>query len=699
MPPRYVHCISRWYLVVLAIEDVYFLTLFPPIVCNRALTRILRIWNFRSKLLHIFENADLFLTTLWFAAPTYHKFDSYHNEIKNHLASPSTTQASQSNVTYKRKSDTLASPPSTPKRQVKPTVARELFSSAVPQPAKIYSKPASQETLTIMLVQFFKDQVLLLCAPCNVFYFINVGWSETHAVVQTSRHAFNQKCSVFVLLYTNWELWKETRNKLRRTLTEDEEPDNLRITTTLLLSGPFDPRPDRKSLTLWEIYSVMLEEHLYPVENAKIVFPLGYSDFLYGQELFERRNAKEVRDSLRDKAFYDDLFGIFNTIKLPCFKKGQVEKHVNHCRFLSILIVIVMDHLNASEITVLPAMDFDELAETNLLSGQARYISLDLITDEDINFIFKLNSDFAYHTVDRNTYFYCVDNVAWVFGLKWDMFLAPFEPPVLVVIALFGLLISVLNALVTQPERNIYNIVKVFWTAFNTAAKNNFKQGVNFTSPYKSDENGNAYFVLGNFTYHSTSHYEVMRRLKGYDMFEILEELLHIRENGKFFDTRNGITRCFLVNQNDGKQTKRFLLVSFHFWKNKLQQVGKNLEQAGIHRYWQVVENWQRLYNEFLPGNEEGVSFGGKEYSPIPLNSHVQMIFYLLICSLLFTGIVLASEYLGFEDMHRVKQAAKKRYSYEMVVTVKEMLQSSMPVQKSYKTFWSGTTDNLCSAK
>jgi len=61
-----------------------------------------------------------------------------------------------------RKSDTLTSPPSTPKRQVKPTVARELFSSAVPQPAKIYSKPASQETLTIKLVQFFKDQVLLL---------------------------------------------------------------------------------------------------------------------------------------------------------------------------------------------------------------------------------------------------------------------------------------------------------------------------------------------------------------------------------------------------------------------------------------------------------------------------------------------------------------------------------------------------------
>ncbi|OXA53333.1 hypothetical protein Fcan01_11610 [Folsomia candida] len=536
-------------------------------------------------------------------------------------------------------------------------------------------------------------------APCNVFYFINVGWGETYAIVETSRDALNQKCSVFVLLYTNLELWQEIQNKLRRTFLEDEQPDNLRITTTLLISGPVDPSPDKESLTLWEVYSAILEEHLHPVENPKIALPLEYSDFLHGQELFERRNAKDVRDPLRDKAFYDDLFGNVNTVKLPCFKKGEVEKYVNHCRFLSVLIVIVIDHLNFSGITVLPAMSFDELAETNLLSGQARYVSLDLVTDEDINFIFQLNAEFAYHSVERNTYFYCVNNVAWVFGLKWDMFLAPFEPPVWVAIVLFGFLISVLNALVTQPEKNIYNLVKIFldsvqytflsngylshhykpnrvvlsFIALNmvilinvyfgmvasdfkgmpsnhkffdlknlyangfrhlvntiysylgqmmtdTAAKNNFKQGVNFTSPYKSDENGNAYFVLGNFTYHSTSHYEAMRRMKGYDMFEILEELLHIRENGKFFDTSNGTIRCFLFNQNNDKLTMRFLLVSFHFWKSEVQQVGRYLEQAGIHRYWQVVENWQRLYNEFLPGNEEGVSFGGKKYNPIPLS-------------------------------------------------------------------------------
>ncbi|OXA42394.1 hypothetical protein Fcan01_22717 [Folsomia candida] len=175
----------------------------------------------------------------------------------------------------------------------------------------------------------------------------------------------------------------------------------------------------------------------------------------------------------------------------------------------------------------------------------------------------------------------------------------------------------------------------------------------------KSDENGNAYFVLGNFTYHSTSYYEIMRKLKGFEIFEILEELLHTRENGKFFDTSNGTTRCFLFNPKDG-QMQRFLFVAFNFWKNELQQVGMYLEQAGIHRYWQVVENWQRLYIEFVPGNEEGVSFGNKAYSPIPLNSHLQMIFHLLIWAFLFTGIVLASECLGFQYMHRVKQAGKK---------------------------------------
>ncbi|OXA39941.1 hypothetical protein Fcan01_25237 [Folsomia candida] len=58
--------------------------------------------------------------------------------------------------------------------------------------------------------------------PCNIFYYINVGWIETHSIIQISSDALNPRISVFVLLYTNLELWQETRTKLTKTFHEDE---------------------------------------------------------------------------------------------------------------------------------------------------------------------------------------------------------------------------------------------------------------------------------------------------------------------------------------------------------------------------------------------------------------------------------------------------------------------------------------------
>lgn len=427
----------------------------------------------------------------------------------------------------------------------------------------------------------------------------------------------------------------------------------------------------------------------------------------------------------------------------------MVEKHVNDCRFISVLIVIAVDCLNFSGITILPASDFDELSETNLLSGQARYVAYDLMTDDDINFIFKMNADLAYHSVEKNTYFYCVDNIAWFMEQKWGIFFAPFHPLVWYTILLFSLLISVFNVFVKQHEMQLYRIIKIFLDSINytflfngylshhlknnrvllsfialnivilvnvyfgivtsdflvmpsgqkffdlknlyvngfrhmvntlykqvgqiiTNAEERFnaKDWTNFTSPYKSDKNGNQYYVLGNFTYHSPSQYEAMCRLKAFEMFEVLQEVLNIKANEKFFDTNDGSIRCFLFHQKD-KQTKRLLFVSFHFWKSELQLVGTYLQQSGIHRYWELVENWQRLYNEFQKGNKEGVSFGNKEYSPIPLQSHIQMIFYILICGLLVTGIVLLYEFVVYDDMRQVKRFGKKVMKKGRVLTMR----------------------------
>ncbi|OXA63734.1 DNA transposase THAP9 [Folsomia candida] len=77
----------------------------------------------------------------------HYQFDGYHHEVRNNLPSPSTSLASKSTLTYKRKSEPPTSPPSTPKRQVRSKVARELFTSAIPQQTKIYSKPASPHTI------------------------------------------------------------------------------------------------------------------------------------------------------------------------------------------------------------------------------------------------------------------------------------------------------------------------------------------------------------------------------------------------------------------------------------------------------------------------------------------------------------------------------------------------------------------------
>ncbi|OXA49020.1 hypothetical protein Fcan01_16604, partial [Folsomia candida] len=253
--------------------------------------------------------------------------------------------------------------------------------------------------------------------PSNIFYYVNVPWNETFSSIQTSRDALNQRNSVFVLLFTNLELWKTTETKLTNILLkEDEEPENLRITTTLLINQGIDPNLDSEYLTSWQTYSVIMKKHVYPLKNIEIALPLDFSSFLEGQELFKTINAHNERDPIRNKAFYDDLFGIMNTVKLPCFKMGDVEKYVNHCRFLSVLTVIVIDHLNFSKINVLPSVEFDELSETNMLSSQAKYVSFDVMRDEDINFIFQVNADLSYYSIERRTYIYCVENIAWFLG-------------------------------------------------------------------------------------------------------------------------------------------------------------------------------------------------------------------------------------------------------------------------------------------
>ncbi|OXA41360.1 hypothetical protein Fcan01_23624 [Folsomia candida] len=544
------------------------------------------------------------------------------------------------------------------------------------------------------------------------------------------------------------------RNKLTKTFNGNAEFNNLRITAPLLISKvAINYNYKKETSQIWEIYSVIVQKHLYPVKKSKPTLPLDYSEFQYAQEYFYWINRLDVRDPLRDKLFYDDIFGTQNAVPYPCRKRGEVEKYVNHCRSISVITVIGMHYLNFSEITFLPGIGFDELLDSSMLSSQVKYIPLDLLTEEDINSIYRHNADFYFLSVGQNTFFYCTDNSGLFFEPRWSIFLSPFQPWVWCTIVVFCFLITFFNIFVKQGDRKIYNMFRIFldsinytfltngylsynlknnrvllsfialnlvilvnvyfgivtsdflvlptgqkfydwnnlyehgfrhlinykfrnWIHIISAAEEryNIEHGINFTSPYKSDNNGNAYAVIGNFTQYSVSQYEVMRKVKGFDVFEILGELLHLREGGKYFDTSNGTIRCFLFDQRD-RQIKHLLFITFHFWKSEIRMVSKYLEQAGIYRYWKLVENWQRLYNEFIKGSEEGISFGDKDYAPIPLNSHIQMIFYILACGHLFTGVVLIAEFLGFEDNFRKKIVERgSQYGGILVARMKQRM-------------------------
>lgn len=108
----------------------------------------------------------------------------------------------------------------------------------------------------------------------------------------------------------------------------------------------------------------------------------------------------------------------------------------------------------------------------------------------------------------------------------------------------------------------------------------------------------------------------------------------------------------FLIEKGDKDKFQNFELhfVSHHFLSRELQNVGKCMQECGIYEFWTRVDNYQRILYEFLKGNDGAVSFGHKEYQPLPLGSHIQLIFFILLWGHLIAMRVILSELLIFED-------------------------------------------------
>lgn len=128
------------------------------------------------------------------------------------------------------------------------------------------------------------------------------------------------------------------------------------------------------------------------------------------------------------------------------------------------------------------------------------------------------------------------------------------------------------------------------------------------------------FFILGNFTPWGEEYVAALADKKG---FFFAKSILHGKSiQGTF--TSGGKLRCFILGAGEAIEIELWLVFRYRFVR-VVAQVERWVQEAGFYEVWYNRRNEYATDKVIKQGN---ISFSQPGYRPIPLDSHVKVIFY-----------------------------------------------------------------------